>query len=153
MLVTIFLLIGQWSKKYRCVKCIKCVIFMDWQEMLKLCFILFLPVANPEIPLRIWKKTFYDNTSPIWEIFSPATSVKIVKVMCCLNLLFLQLKNYKRNKNQGNGINNQKQPWKGVLNIEWKKLLDNTTWKAQFLIQVWKFTKTNFFAGVFKLLY
>ena len=48
-------------------------------------------------------------------------------------------------------INNQKQPWKGVLNIKWKKL-DNTTLKDQFPIQVWNFTKTNFFADVFKLL-
>ena len=32
-----------------------------------------------------------------------------------------------KNKNRRNGIYNQKQPWKGGLDIEWKKLLDNTT--------------------------
>ena len=33
--------------------------------MLKLCFILFLPVANLEFPLDIGKAATYDNTSPI----------------------------------------------------------------------------------------
>ena len=51
--------------------------------------ILFLPVANPEILLYIGKTALYDNTSPTWEIFAPGISVKIVKVMCCSNLLFL----------------------------------------------------------------
>ena len=32
-----------------------------------------------------------------------------------------------RNENQRTGINNQKQPWKGVLNIELKNLLNNAT--------------------------
>ena len=40
-----------------------------------------------------------------------------------------------RNENHRIGINNQKQPWKGVLNIEWKKLLNDTTWKGQFPVQ------------------
>ena len=35
-----------------------------------------------------------------------------------------------RNKNCRTDINHQKQPWKDVLNIEWKKLLDNTTKKV-----------------------
>ena len=69
---------------------------MDWQGMLKLCFILFLPVANPEILLHIGKTALYDNTSQTWEMFSPESSVKIVKVMCCFNLLFLQLRNYSK---------------------------------------------------------
>ena len=42
----------------------KCVAFMDLQGMFKLCFLQFLPVANPEIPLHIGKTTLYDNTSP-----------------------------------------------------------------------------------------
>ena len=50
---------------------------MDWQVMLKLFFIIFLPVANPEIPLHIGKIALYDNTSPTSEIFSPEVSVKI----------------------------------------------------------------------------
>ena len=58
-----------------------------------------------------------------------------------------------RNKNCRPDINNQKQQWKGVLNVEWKKLLDNTTQNGQFLIQVWNLTKANFFVGVFWLLY
>ena len=33
----------------------------------------------------------------------------------------------RRNKNREPRINNQKKPWKGVPNIEWKKLLDNTS--------------------------
>ena len=40
-----------------------------------------MPVANPEIQLHIVKAALYDNTSPIWEIFSPEISVKIVNVM------------------------------------------------------------------------
>ena len=38
--------------------------------------------------------------------------------MYCLNLLLLQLKNYSEGekKNRRTGINNQKQPWRGVLN-------------------------------------
>ena len=67
---------------------------MDWQGMLKLSFILFLPVANPEIALHIGKAALYDNTSPTWETFSPGTS--IVNVMCCLNLLLSQLRNYSK---------------------------------------------------------
>ena len=55
----------------RFVKCIKCVFFMDWQGVLALCFILFLPVANPEILLHMGKTALYDNTSPTWQIFSP----------------------------------------------------------------------------------
>ena len=62
---------------------------MNWQGMLKLCFILFLPVANPEIPLHIGNEALYENTSPTWEIFSQEISVKIVNVMCCLNPLLL----------------------------------------------------------------
>ena len=67
---------------------------MDWQECWN-CFILFLPVANPEI-LHIEKTSPYDNTSPTWEIFSPEISVKIANVMNFLNLLFLQLRNYRK---------------------------------------------------------
>ena len=59
-------------------------------------FIPFLPVANPEIPLHIGKATLYDNTSPTWEIFSLEISVKIMNVMCCLNLLLLKLRNYSK---------------------------------------------------------
>ena len=59
------------------------------------CFILILPVANPEI-LHTGKTALYDNTSPTWEIFSPGISVKIANVMGFLNLLFLQLKNYSK---------------------------------------------------------
>ena len=44
---------------------------MDWQGMLKLCFIVFLPVANPEILMHIGKTALYDNTAPSFEIFSP----------------------------------------------------------------------------------
>ena len=45
------------------------------------------------------------------------------------------------NKNHGTGINNQKQPWKGVLNIEWKKLLDilskkvNSRYRSETLLK------------------
>ena len=60
------------------------------------CFILFLPLANPEIQMHIGKTALYDNTSPTWEIFSPEISVKIANVLCCLNLLFLQLRNYSK---------------------------------------------------------
>ena len=67
---------------------------MDWQRMLKLCFILFLQVANPEIPLHVGKAALYDNTSLTWEISSP--EISIVNVMCCLNLLFWQLRNYSK---------------------------------------------------------
>ena len=63
---------------------------MDWQGMLKLCLLLFLPVANPEIQMHIRKTALYDNT------FSPEISVKIVNVMCHLNLLFLELRNYSK---------------------------------------------------------
>ena len=52
-------------------------------------FILFLLVANPEIPLHIGKKTLHNNTSLITEMFSPEISVKIVNGIYCLNLLFL----------------------------------------------------------------
>ena len=88
--------LGQWSKKARCLICIKCVVFIYWQGMLKLCFILSLPVAFPEIPLHIGMEALYDNTSPTWEIFLSEISVKIVNVMCCFNLLFLQLRNYSK---------------------------------------------------------
>ena len=44
----------------------------------------------------IGKAALYDNTSPTLEIFSPNISVKIVNVMCCLDLLFLQLRNYSK---------------------------------------------------------
>ena len=87
---------GSEVEKLRCVKFIKCVVFMDWQGMFKLCFILFLPEANPEILLHIGKTVLYDNSSPTWENFSPEVSVKIVEVMCCSNLLFLQLRNYSK---------------------------------------------------------
>ena len=60
---------------------------MDWQGMLQLCFILFLPVVNPEILLHIGNTSLCDNASPT-EIFSPEISVKIVKVMCCFNVVF-----------------------------------------------------------------
>ena len=65
---------------------------MDWQVMLKL-FILFLPMANPEI-LHIGKTALYDNTSPTWEIFSPEISVKIANVMTGwpLNLEFREIR-------------------------------------------------------------
>ena len=66
----------------------KCVVSMDWQGMLKLCFILFLPVVNPEILLHVGNTSLCDNTSPTWEIFSPEISVKIVKVTCCFNVVF-----------------------------------------------------------------
>ena len=33
----------------------------------------------------------------------------------------------RKKKNPTTGISNQKQPWQDVPNIEWKKLLDNTT--------------------------
>ena len=69
---------------------------MDWQGMLKLYFILFLPLASTETPLYIEKAALYDNTSPKWEIFSPEISMKILNVMCCLNLLFLQLRYYSK---------------------------------------------------------
>ena len=35
---------------------------MDWQGMVKLCFILFLPVADPEIPLHTGKTALCDST-------------------------------------------------------------------------------------------
>ena len=63
--------------------------------MLKLLYILFSPVANPEI-LHIGTTALNDNTSPKAEIFSTEISVKITNVMCCLNLLFLQLRNYSK---------------------------------------------------------
>ena len=68
---------------------------MDWLGMLKLLYILFLPVANPEI-LHIETAALNDNTSPKGEIFSPKISVNITNVISCLNLLFLQLKNYSK---------------------------------------------------------
>ena len=63
--------------------------------MLKLLYILFLPVANPEI-LHIGTTALHDNTSPKGDIFSPEILVKITNVMCCLDLLFLQLRNYSK---------------------------------------------------------
>ena len=49
--------------------------------------LLFLPVANPEIPLHIGKAGLYDNTSPTWEIFSPAISKMscVVWIFCFCN--------------------------------------------------------------------
>ena len=49
--------------------------------------------------------------------------------MSYLNLVFFAIKDLQqiRNKNQRTGINNQKQPQKGVLSIESKKMLNNTT--------------------------
>ena len=64
--------------------------------MLKLFFILFLPVGNPKILQHTGKTALYVDASTTWEIFLPEISVKIVIVMCCFNLLFLQLRNYSR---------------------------------------------------------
>ena len=61
---------------------------MDWQRILKLGFILFLPVANPEFLLHIGKTALYDNTALTWEVFLAEISVKVVKVMCCFNFFF-----------------------------------------------------------------
>ena len=49
--------------------------------------------------------------------------------MSYLNLVPFAIKDLQqmRNKNQRTDINNQKQPQKGVLNIESKKMLNNTT--------------------------
>ena len=53
---------GSAVKKARCPKCMKCLVFMDWQGMLKLCFILFLRAADSQIPLHIGNIDHYDNT-------------------------------------------------------------------------------------------
>ena len=69
---------------------------MDWQRILKLGFILFLPVANPEFLLHIGKTALYDNTALTWEVFLAEISVKVVKVMCCFNFFFFQWRNYSK---------------------------------------------------------
>ena len=67
---------------------------MYWQRMFKLLYP-FLASGKSRNPDK-GKTALYDNTSPTWEIFLPEISVKIANVMCCLNLLFLQLTNYSK---------------------------------------------------------
>ena len=38
------------------------VVFMGWQGTLKVCFMLFLTVADPEIPPHIWKSSLQHSS-------------------------------------------------------------------------------------------
>ena len=51
---------GSEVKKARSVKCVKCLVFMGWQGTFNLCFMLFLSVADPEIPLQL-------KDSSLWQ--------------------------------------------------------------------------------------
>ena len=92
VLVTVFLLIGNYDEtdcyqvsvargsEVKKARCKKFVVFMCWQRTLKLCFMHFLPVADPEILPHIWKIALqgfpYLGDSPTSKKFAPSSHLE-----------------------------------------------------------------------------